>query len=53
MWRELWFKMAHGITSEYERLKKVNVFEFWALYDLWVEKVTKENKMYKSKANGK
>lgn len=35
MWRELWWVMAGGTISEYERIKSIPVLEFWKLYDLW------------------
>lgn len=55
MWTELWFKMADGVTSDYERIKRTSVFEFWDLFDMWQAKLKKETKMYNSlnKKHGK
>ena len=35
MWIEIWWSMANGDKSEYDRLKATNVLEFWKLFDLW------------------
>lgn len=37
MWRELWWIMASGKVSEYDKIKRIDVFEFWKIYDLWKE----------------
>jgi len=49
MWRETWWNMAGGIKSEYDRIKKTDVFEFWKLFDLWHASVEKERDYYKQK----
>lgn len=51
MWQELWFKMAGGVISEYNRIKQINLFEFYALFDLWREEVGKEKKNLKRKVD--
>lgn len=38
MWQETWFAMSNGIQSEYDQLKRTNVFEFYKIYDLWKKK---------------
>lgn len=49
MWRELWWKMAGGIKSEYDKIKGTSVFEFWALFDLWKNKIELEREAVKNK----
>lgn len=34
-WIELWWHMAKGSQVEYERIKSLDVFEFYTLRDLW------------------
>lgn len=41
--------MAGGVKSEYERIKGTDIFEFWAIFDLWKEKVKAETNDYKQK----
>lgn len=47
MWRELWWNMADGVKSEYDKIKRTDVFEFWKLFDLWNAAVTKQRDLYK------
>jgi hypothetical protein len=47
MWRELWWNMADGVKSEYDRVKKTDVLEFWKLFDLWSDALKKERDNYK------
>lgn len=42
-WIELWFKMANGVKSEYDKIYATDVFEFWTLYDLWLERIKAAN----------
>jgi hypothetical protein len=49
MWRELWWKMAGGIKSEYDKIKGTDVQEFWKLFDLWHDQIQKERELYKQK----
>lgn len=51
MWRELWFKMADGVKSEYDKIKSTNLFEFYHLFDLWRDKIDRERKAYERKAH--
>jgi hypothetical protein len=57
MWQELWFNMADGIKSEYDRIKATNVFEFYELFDLWRKKTEADRSKYQKKTkqqgNGK
>lgn len=41
--------MADGIKSEYEKIKGTDVLEYWKLFDLWQEQVSKEREFYKNK----
>lgn len=54
-WREVWWTMAEGIKSEYDKIKATDVFEYWKLFDLWKDKVDRERETYKTKnqRNGK
>jgi hypothetical protein len=49
MWRELWYGMAEGSKTEYDKIKVTDVFEFWKLFDLHKEKVKKERETYQKK----
>lgn len=49
MWRELWWNMGDGVKSEYDKIKRTDVFEFWKLFDLWNATVTKQREYYKQK----
>ena len=42
-WRELWWAMANGIKSEYDRIAATDVMEFWAIYDIWLDIIKKKN----------
>lgn len=53
MWRELWWTMAGGKISEYETIKKIDVFEFWKVYDLWKEKMQTERDAAKARSERK
>ena len=50
-YRELWFKMSKGDIPEYNTLKGIDVFEFWALYDLWLSNLKKETQKNKIPTN--
>ena len=43
-WQEIWWGMSGGSKNEYERLCGTDVFEFWAIHDLWIDGKVKENK---------
>lgn len=46
--------MAGGDAMKYETIKKLDVFEFWSVYDLWLAKVKRDTKNnQKNKANGR
>jgi hypothetical protein len=49
MWREIWWQMADGSKTEYDKIKATDVFEFWKLFDLWNAQVTREREYYKQK----
>jgi hypothetical protein len=51
MWRELWFAMAGGSIAEYDRIKRIEVHEFWKLFDLWKAKVAQERELAKARTN--
>lgn len=53
MWRELWWVMSGGKVSEYDRLKKIDVFEFWFLYDKWKEQMKQQRDAAKAHAERK
>lgn len=38
-WRELWYGMADGDAKQYEVIKALDIREFWAIFDVWSEKV--------------
>lgn len=50
MWRELWFTMAEGKKSEYDRIKATDVLEFWALYDLWKQQNARQRDEYAARS---
>lgn len=50
MWRELWFVMGAGKIAEYDRIKRLDVFEFWFLYDKWKERAQAQRDAAKSQA---
>lgn len=35
--------MANGVKSEYDKIYATDLFEFWTLYDLWMDKIKEEN----------
>lgn len=35
--------MSNGIKSEYDKIVATDVFEFWTLYDLWLDRIREEN----------
>jgi hypothetical protein len=39
--------MADGKQSEYDRIKALDVLEFWGVFNLWREKVKRDTKQYK------
>lgn len=50
-WRELWYNMADGVQIEYEKIKGLDVLEFWAVFNMWREKIKKDTNNYNK--NGK
>jgi hypothetical protein len=50
-WMELWWKMAGGLKSEYDQLLATDIFDFWTLYDLWLDRIKDENARRRSQAN--
>jgi hypothetical protein len=50
MWREVWWEMAKGVKSEYEKIKATDVFEFWNLFNLWQADLKKESARLKAQA---
>lgn len=42
-WVELWWKMAGGVKSEFDRILMTDVFDFWTIYDLWLDRLKEEN----------
>lgn len=42
-WMELWWKMAGGVKSEYEKIVSTELMEFWHLYDIWLDRMKAEN----------
>jgi hypothetical protein len=53
MWRELWWAMAKGKKSEFDRIKATNVFEFWGVFDLWKEQMKLERSALERQAKRK
>lgn len=53
MWRELWWKMAGEVKSEYDNMKQTDVFEFWKLFDMWQAKLEREKQHYKQLNNSR
>lgn len=45
--------MANSIPSEYERIKRIDIFEYWKLFDLWKDAVNRERQQQKNQHNGK
>jgi hypothetical protein len=43
--------MADGDTAAYERLKKLDMFEFYEVFDLWMEENKKKQEQIKTKKN--
>lgn len=43
--------MGNGIQSEIEAIKAIDVFEFWTLYDLWLERTKAKNDRAKQQNN--
>lgn len=43
-WIELFWAMANGIKSEYDKLKATDILEFWKLFDLWEARLERETK---------
>lgn len=51
MWREVWWSMAGGVKSEYDKIKATDVFEYWKLFDLWRDRLNRERELYQHKQN--
>jgi hypothetical protein len=51
MWRELWWKMADGVKSEYDRIKATDVMEFWKLFDLWQQRMEQQREQAQKNKN--
>ena len=35
--------MANGVKSEYDGILGTDVFDFWSIYDLWLDRLKAEN----------
>jgi hypothetical protein len=46
-WRKLWYAMADGDTNQYEKIKALDIFEFWAMYDNWKQRIEAKKNAYK------
>jgi hypothetical protein len=45
-WRQTWMSMADGDAVQYEKLKGLDIWEFWPLFDRWKEEQTQKLKHY-------
>lgn len=45
--------MAEGDTAAYERLKKLDMFEFYEVFDLWIEENKRKQEQIKNSKNGR
>jgi hypothetical protein len=52
-WRELWWHMAKGSQTEYERIKALDVFEFYTVRDLWESEIRARNAAARQQQNKK
>jgi hypothetical protein len=43
--------MAEGVQVEYEKIKGLDVLEFWAVFNMWREKIKRDTNNYNK--NGK
>lgn len=35
--------MGNGVQTEIEKIKGIDVLEFWTMYDLWLDRIKEEN----------
>jgi hypothetical protein len=51
LWREVWWGMGNGNITEYNRIKAMDVMEYYKLFDLWRARVDKERELYQQRKN--
>ena len=50
IWSELWYRMAESDIVRYNEIKRMDaVYEFWAYFDLWLDKQNRDLKDYRRK----